>query len=102
MVNFLDLLGHMPNLKVLVFNRNKGHKNLELCLWSGEPESVPKCLSLCLEAIEFSGFTGSKGEMKLVRSASCVCGVGNQRVCPNVHHSAEAIEFSGFARSKGK
>ncbi|XP_028079061.1 FBD-associated F-box protein At5g60610-like [Camellia sinensis] len=62
----LDLLGHMPNLKVLVFNKNKGHKNLELCLWSGEPESVPKCLSLCVEAIEFSGFAGCKGEMKLV------------------------------------
>lgn len=63
----LDLLGHLPNLKVLVFNKNKGHKNLKLCLWSGEPESVPKCLSLCLEAIEFSGFAGYEGEMKLVR-----------------------------------
>ncbi|THG00938.1 putative FBD-associated F-box protein At5g56700 [Camellia sinensis] len=63
----LNLLGHLPNLKVLVFNKNKGHKNLELCLWSGEPKSVPKCLSLCLEAIEFSGFAGYKGEMELVR-----------------------------------
>ncbi|XP_028113168.1 putative FBD-associated F-box protein At5g56700 isoform X2 [Camellia sinensis] len=61
----LDLLGHMPNLKVLVFNKNKGPKNSEL--WSGEPESVPKCLSLCLEAIEFSGFAAYEGEMKLVR-----------------------------------
>ncbi|KAI8012020.1 FBD-associated F-box protein [Camellia lanceoleosa] len=63
----LDLLGHMPNLKVLVLNQFKGPKNWEL--WSGEPESVPKCLSLCLEAIEFSGFAGYKGEMKLVSGA---------------------------------
>ncbi|KAI8010561.1 F-box/FBD/LRR-repeat protein [Camellia lanceoleosa] len=63
----LDLLGHMPNLKVLVFNKFKGCRVGELCLWSGEPESVPKCVSLCLEAIEFSGFAGSKGEMMLVR-----------------------------------
>ncbi|KAI8012321.1 putative F-box/FBD/LRR-repeat protein [Camellia lanceoleosa] len=45
----------------------KGHKNWQLCLWSEEPETVPKCLSLCLEAIEFSGFAGYKGEMQLVR-----------------------------------
>ncbi|XP_028079079.1 FBD-associated F-box protein At2g26860-like [Camellia sinensis] len=63
----LDLLGHVPNLKVLVFNQFKDWKVGKLCLWSGEPESVPKCLSLCLEAIEFSGFAGYKGEMKLVR-----------------------------------
>ncbi|KAI8009389.1 putative FBD-associated F-box protein [Camellia lanceoleosa] len=64
----LDLLGHMPNLKVLVFNKfTVSHKNRRLCLWSEEPETVPKCLSLCLEAIEFSGFAGYKGEMQLVR-----------------------------------
>ncbi|KAI8009396.1 putative F-box/FBD/LRR-repeat protein [Camellia lanceoleosa] len=61
----LDLLGHMPNLKLLVFNKFKVG---ELCLWSGEPKSVPKCLSLCVEAIEFSGFAGCKGEMKLMES----------------------------------
>ncbi|KAI8012322.1 FBD-associated F-box protein [Camellia lanceoleosa] len=65
----LDLLGHMPNLKVLVLNQFKDWKVGKLCLRSGEPESVPKCLSLCLEAIEFSGFAGSKGEMKLVNEA---------------------------------
>ncbi|KAL6975886.1 hypothetical protein U1Q18_052706 [Sarracenia purpurea var. burkii] len=60
-----DLLRLMPNLKVLRFNKDC-NKPCSSCLWDVVPESVPECLLLCLETIEFSGFGGCKEEMKLV------------------------------------
>ncbi|KAL7250634.1 hypothetical protein ACSBR1_012621 [Camellia fascicularis] len=68
-IGVVGMLGKISNVQHLELSNviPKDCKVGEFCLWSGEPESVPKCLSLCLEAIEFSGFAGSKGEMKLVR-----------------------------------
>ncbi|KAI8009589.1 F-box/FBD/LRR-repeat protein [Camellia lanceoleosa] len=65
-IGVVGMLGKISNVQHLELSNviPKGPKNWEL--WSGEPESVPKCLSLCLEAIEFGGFAGYKGEMKLL------------------------------------
>ncbi|KAI8009390.1 hypothetical protein LOK49_LG06G01794 [Camellia lanceoleosa] len=61
----VGILGKISNVQHLELS-NGIPKVGELCLWSGEPKSVPKCLSLCMEAIEFSGFAGCKEEMKLI------------------------------------
>ncbi|KAH7842259.1 hypothetical protein Vadar_003315 [Vaccinium darrowii] len=62
--NFPELLGHMPNLKVLILIKAKRmHLN---CFWQTS-QNRPECLSLCLEKIIFRGFEASKVELKLLR-----------------------------------
>lgn len=69
-----DLLGHIPSLKVLVLT-----KASSICrdlLWFIFISVKPSMLLTVAFVIRIENF------------ARCVCGVGRQRMCPNVCYSA--------------
>ncbi|KAI8011617.1 hypothetical protein LOK49_LG06G01786 [Camellia lanceoleosa] len=60
---FTSQIGEYEETIGTCFVLTEGGRRICVCEWG--PESVPKYTSLCVKAIEFSGFAGCKGEMKL-------------------------------------